>query len=271
MRSMLAFFASCALGMSLSLAVTGGAIAQSHSIQNNQSGSQSGVVSESRSITAAVNMVEIRGNVDLRMRQGSTPQLIVRAQPKWMPKITTSHGGERLVIETEKQSWTVGREATPVVELTIPNLRELGISGSGDADVSGFKGDQLQLSLAGSGNAKFAGQYNAVKASMAGSGNLKMDAGAGEKMDFNLAGSGDATVSGSGKTLVLSLAGSGAFNGKDLKVDSVRVSSAGSGNAAVFAASAIAVSAVGSGDVSVYGKPSQRSVSKVGSGVVNWQ
>jgi hypothetical protein len=271
MKSVLPFLASCAIGLSLSLAVAGVATAQTNSGQNSQSGSQAGVVSESRSITAAVNMVEIRGNVDLRMRQGATPQLVVRAQPKWMPKITTSQGGARLVIETEKESWTVGREATPVVELTIPNLRELSISGSGDADVSGFKGDQLHLSLAGSGSAKFAGQYSMVKTSMAGSGNLKMDAGAGEKLNFNLAGSGDATVSGSGKSLELSIAGSGAFNGKDLKVDSVRVSSAGSGNAAVFATSAIAVSAVGSGDVSIYGKPSQRSVSKVGSGGVNYQ
>jgi hypothetical protein len=267
MKSVLPFLASCAVGLSLGLAVAGDAFAQTNSGQN----SQPGVVSESRSVTAEVTMVEIRGNVDLRMRQGATPQLIVRAQPKWMPRITTTHGGARLVIETEKESWTVGRNATPVVELTIPNLRELSISGSGDADVSGFKGDQLQVSLAGSGSAKFAGQYNAVKASMAGSGNLKMDAGAGQTLNFNLAGSGDATVSGSGKSLELSIAGSGAFNGKDLKVDSVRVSSAGSGNAAVFATNAIAVSAVGSGDVSVYGKPPQRSVSKVGSGVVNWQ
>jgi hypothetical protein len=254
-----------ALGLSLGLGAAGYSMAQGNAAQGSE------VVSENHQVAAKVTMVEVRGNVDLRMRQGSTPQMVVRAQPKFMPKITTSHDGARLIIQSEKETWTVGRAATPVVELTLPNLRELGISGSGDADVRGFKGDQLQLSLAGSGNAKFEGQYRAIDASLAGSGNLKMEAGAGEKLAFSLAGSGDATVSGSGKSLELNLAGSGAFNGKQLKVDNVRISSAGSGDAIVHATNVIAVSSVGSGDVSVYGNPAQRSVSKVGSGGVRWQ
>lgn len=251
--------------LSIGLGFHGSSFAQGDATQRTD------VVSENHQVSAKVTMVEIRGNVDLRMRQGTTPQMVVRAQPRFMPKVSTSHDGTRLLIQSEKETWTVGRAVTPVVELTLPNLRELGISGSGDADVRGFKGDQLQLSLAGSGNAKFEGQYRVIDASLSGSGNLKMEAGTGEKLAFSLAGSGDATVSGSGKSLELNLAGSGAFNGKWLKVDSVRISSAGSGDATVHATNMIAVSAVGSGDVSVYGNPSQRSISKVGSGGVRWQ
>ncbi|NEX64001.1 GIN domain-containing protein [Noviherbaspirillum galbum] len=242
--------------------------AQGTTPQESNSGT---AVSENRSVPASVTMVEVRGNIDLRMRQAAAPAMVMRYQPRLKPKVTLSQDGTRLLIETEKESWTLGRAATPVVELNLPALRELGISGSGDADVRGFKGESLQLSLAGSGNAKFEGQYREVTVSVSGSGNLKMDAGASDNLEFSLAGSGEATVTGSGKSLALNIAGSGAFNGKQLKVASARITSAGSGSASVNAASAIAVSSVGSGDVSVYGNPAQRSVSRVGSGSVRWQ
>ncbi|MFD2273129.1 GIN domain-containing protein [Undibacterium arcticum] len=87
------------------------------------------------------------------------------------------------------------------VELTLPALQQLTMQGSGDADVKGFNGEQLQLALRGSGNAVVVGQYKRINASILGSGDLQLNGGNSDHVELSLTGSGEMTITGQSKAL----------------------------------------------------------------------
>lgn len=227
------------------------------------------MASETRPVDAAVTSIKLAGPVDLKLTQGSTPSMVVRAEQRYLPKIVTTQSGNALTIDT--RGVIINSHRPMVVELVLPNLAELRILGSGDAQVSGFSGNALLLQLNGSGDVKFRGKYQRVNATLAGSGDLTFDGGNADSVELALLGSGDATISGSAKSLSAKLAGSGDVHAESMPADSVTLSLMGSGDAHVHASKSINVSAVGSGDATVSGNPAQRSVSTAGSGEVRWQ
>jgi hypothetical protein len=64
--------------------------------------------------------------------------------------------------------------------------------------------------------------------------------------------------------------GSGDLDAQHLRADAVSIHQLGSGDSTVLARSAVTASISGSGNIDVYGKPATRSVSRTGSGEVNF-
>lgn len=236
--------------------------------QSGQAGSHA-VATETRPVNANVTVIRLSGPIDLKLRQGATPSMNVRAEQRLLSKIVTAQNGNTLQIDTHGA--IINRHRPMVVELVLPSLQELRVLGSGDATVSGFSGTTLQLALNGSGDVSFDGQYQHVAASISGSGDLTFNGGNSDEVELSLLGSGDVTARGTAKTLTAKLAGSGDMHAGSLQADSVHLSLLGSGDANVFARSAASVAIRGSGDAAVAGNPSQRSVSKSGSGDVRWE
>lgn len=227
------------------------------------------LASEIRPVDAAIVAITLNGPVNLTLKQGAVPAMTVRAEPRLLPQIRTMQQGAALEIDIKGIMINVRQPM--VVELTLPALQQLQVRGSGDSQVSGFSGSALELSLAGSGNAVFNGQYRKINASVTGSGNLKLNGGNSDSVELALLGSGDITASGASKSLTVRLQGSGDLNGRQLVADTVSVGVLGSGDAVVFARNAISVASQGSGEITIVGKPAQRSVSISGSGGVRWE
>lgn len=224
---------------------------------------------ETRSVAATINQLEVSGPIDLKLVQGNTPAMTLRGEQRLLQKITT---------ETSGTSMTIGYDGgmfhsnTPLtIEMTLPALQKLTMKGSGDGHVSGFKGDQLQLTGTGSGDLEFKGEYQRVAANLRGSGNLNLVGGNGNSVELDLIGSGNLNASGQIKTLVTRLNGSGDIDAMALQADTATVSINGSGNTRVQAKQAINVTLRGSGDVTVKGNPAQRTINKTGSGDVDFE
>jgi len=223
---------------------------------------------ETRPITRQVRAVELSGPIDLTLRYGAQPRLVVRGEQRLLANVETAQTGRVLHIGTRG---IVLRHRQPIeVELTLPALDRVGVDGSGDTRVNGFSGEAIEVELNGSGSVDFNGRYRQARAVVHGSGELTLDAGNGDSVAAELTGSGTISIAGAARSFEAASNGSGTLDAQRLRADTVNVRQTGSGNASVTASATVAVAVSGSGDVDVYGDPPQRSISRTGSGDVHF-
>ena len=121
--------------------------------------------------------------------------------------------------------------------ITIPDIRELKVSGSGDIfGENVFFVDDINLDITGSGNMDLALEADDIDARITGSGEMKLE-GVCDDLDVRISGSGDLHAF--------------ALDAEDVDVDIT-----GSGDAEVFAEISLTVRISGSGDVFYKGQPS---------------
>ena len=224
------------------------------------------VSSETRTITPEVSEIELSGPIEMTLRQGAIASMKVSGEKRFLENIDTTQSGKLLHIGT-KGMLLHHRQPLQVI-VTLPSIDKLSIRGSGDSTINGFSGDKVDVQLFGSGNVKFNGRFKEVSASVFGSGDLEMNGGSSDKVEVALVGSGQMTVVGSSRLFKADQTGSGDLDAEHLAAEVTEVNLRGSGTSVVQANKSAEVTVRGSGDVSVIGNPSQRSVNKTGSGEV---
>jgi hypothetical protein len=223
---------------------------------------------ETRQVTRQVRAVELSGPIDLTLRYGAEPALVVRGEQRLLANVETSQEGRVLHIGTRG---IVLRHRQPIeVELTLPGLERVGVDGSGETRINGFSGERIELELNGSGSVDFNGRYRHARATVHGTGELTLDAGNGDSVEAELTGAGTIVLAGAARSFQAASNGSGTLDAQRLRAEEVKVRQAGSGNASVTAHASLAAAVSGSGDVDVYGDPAQRNVSRTGSGDVHF-
>jgi hypothetical protein len=219
------------------------------------------VATETRPIDARVVRVKLDGVVDLRIRQGNTATLTLSGDPRWIANTVTVQSGDTLNIDTDIHGRV--RLGSLHAELTLPALREVSSESVGSTDVSGFSGEELELSLDGAGSMRISCNYRMVSASLGGIGSMHLQSLSGEGVDLNLRGRA--------KWLKADLGGLGSLDAREFVTDSVNVDLSGLGNASVTAHQNLNLNLSGMGSVTVYGKPLNRKVAVDGLGKVSWK
>jgi hypothetical protein len=226
---------------------------------------------ETRNVDARVVRIKLDGVVDLKLRYGPVPTLVLTGEQRWLDKVTTVQNGDMLSIDTEGHGFRMGRHPSLLAELTLPNLREVTSESLGKTDISGFTGDELHLALDGAGAMKVACNYRVVTAVLGGLGSMNIQGVTTDGIDLSLRGAGYVTLAGHSKWLKASLGGLGGLDAQQLEVDSVDLELSGLGNARVTARQSAKLNLSGMGSVTVYGKPAERTVSVDGLGHVKWK
>ncbi|HZV66702.1 MAG TPA: DUF2807 domain-containing protein [Telluria sp.] len=230
------------------------------------------LVSESRNIDARVLRVKLGGVIDLRLKQGATPSLVISGEKAYVAKVTTSQNGDTLVIDTENDHMHFGKNHTRQLraELTLPQLSEFISQGVGSSEVSGFSGDEIKLALDGAGTVTVSTRHKVVNARLAGVGSMTLNAGDSERVELNLRGAGQITVNGQSKLLRAKLGGVGSLDAQQLRADTVDLDMTGLGGATVYAKTSANLRLNGLGSATVYGKPANRNSTAHGLGSVSW-
>jgi hypothetical protein len=234
-------------------------------------------VTETRQIDGRVVRVKLDGLLDVHVRQGSPATLSVRGDADWVKRTTTDQNGDTLNIETGgrsnrgHQGFFIHSSNSVRVELTLPNLRELSSESLGRTEITGFTGDELELSLEGAGAMILASNYKHVTANLGGFGSMNLSGLNSEGVELNLRGAGSVTLSGRSKWLKADLGGVGGLNAQQCPVESVNLELSGLGNAVVTAHQNANLSLSGMGSVTVYGKPLNRKVENDGLGKVSFK
>ena len=231
------------------------------------------MVRETRAVDARVTRVKLDGVVDLVVRQGAKPSLVLSGEREELARVTTQQRGETLEIDTERRNnWNLNnRNSRLRAELTVPNLTEFVSEGVGASTISGFNGDKIVLALDGAGAVTLTASYRNIDARLGGVGSLTIDVPKAERMDLALRGAGKLAVTGQTRALNATLAGLGSLDAEQLRAETVDLDMSGLGGATVYASSAIDVNLSGMGSATVYGKPAQRNATTGGMGKVNWR
>jgi hypothetical protein len=229
-------------------------------------------VREARAIDARVTRVKLDGVVDLVVRQGATPSLVISGERADVARVTTHQQGEMLEIDTERRNhYTHGHSPKLRAELVVPNLAEFVSEGVGASTVSGFSGDKIVLALDGAGAVTLNGSYRNVDARLGGVGRLNIDVAKAERMDLALRGAGQLAVTGQARALRATLAGVGNLDAEKLRAETVKLDMSGMGGATVYASVAASLNLSGMGSATVYGNPAQRNATTDGMGKVRWR
>jgi hypothetical protein len=226
------------------------------------------IESDARTVTKTVNTIELAGPIDLEVRQGTHPSLVVQGERRLLPNIETSQEGSLLHIGTK--GMLLHHKQRIKVELVLPTLESVDIRSNADTHISGFAGDRLELSLNGAGRVVFNGRYKEIHAVVHGAGRMSVNGGNANQVHADLNGTGQMTFVGSTKELFISQVGPGEITAQDLAADKLDIDLKGPGTINVYARKEANVRLDGNGEITVYGNPDQRSISRSGAGEVNF-
>jgi hypothetical protein len=176
---------------------------------------------------------------DLFVEFGPQFNLSLEGDKDDLDEIITEVSGDRLIIRNENRfNWgSDNRKIT--VHITMPELKGLGVSGSGKAKIVDplTDADELNFSVSGSGHLNVLSvTADNIDCSISGSGNIAIEEGNADN--------GDITISGSGN-----------YSGENFGIDHLSVKVSGSGNCLCKAGDTLDAAISGSGNVTYTGNP----------------
>ena len=195
--------------------------------------------------------MRISGPFDVHVHVGGSPSARATGPKDTLDRLSVEQNGDTLVVKTLPGGWggwPTGSRGPVVVEVSVPDLRAVSVTGSGDVTVDRMRGDAVDLALSGSGS---------------------LDVGAIDvgTVSAVMTGSGDMSLAGKARTVSATLTGSGDLKADRLVADDAQTKLVGSGDLALGARHLVKVVLAGSGDVTISG-PAACSVTRSGSGDV---
>jgi hypothetical protein len=194
------------------------------------------IVKETRDLSGFTK-VSFGVSGDLYINLGSEFKVVLEGEKKLLEDIVTEVTNGKLVIK--KENWRLNMNEKVTVYITMPDLKGLGVSGSGRAEIKdALKTDKLVLNVSGSGKLFTTDVVvTDLNCSISGSG------------DIILGGNGDAASAD------ISISGSGNYTGEMLKIGLAEISISGSGNCSCNVTESLKASVSGSGNVRYIGNP----------------
>jgi hypothetical protein len=231
---------------------------------------------EQRSVANLADL-EMSGPVHMEVRIGQAPSLQVEADRNLLPMVRTETSGAMLRVWVEGSVRT--NHAIRVI-YTVPQLSQIRSTGSGRLVVSELNGGALTLTKTGSGASQLSGKVGSLNLQLTGSGDVNASAlhsgnanlsltGSGgivlgqvngESLNVKVRGSGDVQASGTATQLNARVTGSGSANLMALSSQDADLSTDGAGDITVKVRQTLVAQTNGSGRITVYGNPAQRTI-----------
>ncbi|AII51720.1 head GIN domain-containing protein [Hymenobacter sp. APR13] len=193
---------------------------------------------EVRSV-AAFTRLGVANSAKIVLRQGSPQRVEVEATTADLARIETVVEGGRLRISTKQQNgklWSNDNLEGPVtVYVTMPDVAELSVSGSGQIKAEGaMKAARLSLAVSGSGK-------------------ILLPQLTASELKSAVSGSGEIQVAGTCPQHEARISGSGSILATELRTEASTIGISGSGNSRLYASRTLEASISGSGNVYMRG------------------
>jgi hypothetical protein len=212
LRGLLVVLAAIAVGAGLTALVYA---TRDSSTSSSLEGSGSGA-SVVRSVPA-FSALDLAGANQVVVRVGPRRSVIVNGDDNLIPLVRTRVESGTLVV-SNRQSFATN--APMSVEVTVPTLRAVRISGAGTIAVEGLRSQRLVVGLTGSGLVRASGRVDRLDASLRGSGTFELASLEARKAHVVVAGTGSIAVVAT-RVLEASITGTGsiAYGGDPLTVN----------------------------------------------------
>ncbi|MBU1075187.1 DUF2807 domain-containing protein [Patescibacteria group bacterium] len=194
------------------------------------------LISENREISN-FNQVQISGTGVLNIVQSGEESLEVEAEDNVMEYIETVVENNTLMLRLKNPwfFWTIWPTRKITYNLTVDDLKHVGISGSGEINSISLEADDFAIQISGSGKA-----------------DMVLDV---ENLDINISGSGEFLLSGEATDQDIIISGSGDYNAKNLVSKTASIKVSGSGEGVLNASEELDITISGSGEVQYIGSP----------------
>ena len=198
--------------------------------------------------------IEVAGPYDVEVHTGGNPGVTAQGSQKLLERTVVEVQGDKLVIHPENShsffhfGWD--SEGKAKFAVTLPQLSELTLAGSGDIHIDRVQGQKFEGMIAGHGD-------------------LTVGAIDVQQLKMTIAGAGDAkTGTGKAQAAEYDIAGAGNLDARATQTQQVKVSIAGSGDVKAHSSGTAEVDIVGAGNVDISGG-AKCTISKTGAGDVH--
>ncbi len=124
-----------------------------------------------------------------------------------LPKLRTSVSGRELDVELDKGGFV--RPKTPIkIEVWVPTLSSVDVSGAADIEVEGLHGERFQLDLSGASDSILRGEIDRLEVDISGAGELEAKELHAKTVELELSGAGEVVVWAS-ESLDVDISGAG--------------------------------------------------------------
>lgn len=168
----------------------------------------SGVAATSTRALANFSGIDLAGSNNVTVVAGARQSVVVHADTNLLSHVTTQVKAGKLIIG---DIGSFAAKSPMYVEVSVPSLAALDLTGSGNIAVTGISASQLTVTLPGSGNIAASGSVTRLNVSIDGSGTAQFSGLTARNVDAVVSGSGtifvtatqslDAKVPGSGTIL----------------------------------------------------------------------
>lgn len=190
-------------------------------------------------VTQTFDLPEIEGidlciAADVNLTYGETQEITVTAQQNVMDNLAKDISGNIWNIRFDE---CMRKYEGLTIDITLPSLRKVEVSGSGDVKTTNLFPEQgdLDLDISGSGNIDLEIEADRIVSKISGSGDLELD-GIANSQEFRVSGSGS-------------------LRSYDMPTNDIEIRISGSGTARVLSEETLDVKISGSGDVYYKGSP----------------
>jgi hypothetical protein len=160
--------------------------------------------SETRDVDSFTD-ISLSAGADVVVTIGEKQTLTVRGDDNLLDDLKTTVDDGRLEIEEDRN---LDSKVGLTVEITVPDVAAVEMSGSGSIKVEGLETDLFRAEVSGAGDIEATGAVDRVEAEISGAGDVELDGLAAREAEAEISGAGDihlqatdsldASVSGSG-------------------------------------------------------------------------
>jgi hypothetical protein len=176
-----AAFAAVALGALLALVGCGA--------QKEGSGVEA---AETREV-ATFSRIELSGEAGVVITVGEAQQVTVRGDDNLLEDVETEVDDGTLEI-SQPGNVDLQPRAGLTVEVTVPDLEAVEVSGAGNVSIAGLRGGLFRIDVSGAGNVEASGQIDRVEAEVSGVGHLRLGTLVAREATVSVSGAGDVEV-----------------------------------------------------------------------------
>jgi Putative auto-transporter adhesin, head GIN domain len=167
----------------------------------------SGVAASERRNVGSFSRVLLSGEASVVVTVGGELRVTVRADDNLLRDVDTQVQDSTLEI-SQPDNLDLAPKVGIDVDITVPTLEGVEVSGSGDVSVDGIRGDVFQTEVSGAGNVHASGQVDRVEAVVSGAGDVRLVDLVAREAIVEISGAGDIHVHAT-ESLTASVSGAG--------------------------------------------------------------
>jgi hypothetical protein len=216
------------------------------------------VITESRDVSNS-ERVEVCCGIQLILTQGSPEQLALEGDDNILPEIETVVRGETLSVRFRS---TLGplhvRPSRPIiVNLQMPSIRGIDISGGGSLETETLTSDRVALKFSGGSQGWIGGlEAERVELEASGGGEVVIGSLSAQTLNVHASGGGDVTIeTGAATEQDVTVSGGSYYRAAGLESETTTLEVSGGSEVQVWVTETLDVQASGGSDVEYTGSP----------------